>query len=69
MIMLFALAALLLYGSFKVYNGSKIRWALFEIGFVIISTVVSQLTVRFSCCRPCSTAGSGSWREREIAKN
>ncbi|HII61276.1 hypothetical protein [Pyrococcus horikoshii] len=47
MLVFFGVAGFSLYGAFKVYRESKIRWLLFGMGFIIASVAVSQLTIKF----------------------
>ncbi|AFK21799.1 hypothetical protein [Pyrococcus sp. ST04] len=47
MLVFFGVAGVSLYGAFRVYRESKIKWLLFGVGFIVASVAVSQLTVKF----------------------
>ncbi|WP_231845545.1 hypothetical protein [Pyrococcus abyssi] len=49
MLVFFGVAGFSLYGAFRVYRESKIRWLLFGMGFIVASVAVSQLS---HSCRP-----------------
>ncbi|MDK2869056.1 MAG: hypothetical protein PWP39_291 [Pyrococcus sp.] len=47
MLVFFGVAGFSLYGAFRVYRESKIKWLLFGVGFIVASVAVSQLTIKF----------------------
>ncbi|AEC52844.1 hypothetical protein PNA2_1930 [Pyrococcus sp. NA2] len=47
MLVFFGVAVVSLYGAFRVYKESKIKWSLFGLGFIVSSVAVSQLTMKF----------------------